>query len=191
MSNKFTVESLAEKIKADNEKFEQATLAEKRVLIAQDCLERIGLRQITPKFGSFCNLQVNAKYEESVKEILDTNTEVVCTSCAKGSLFMAYLGRVNNFSVEDLKFNSSNGSYDDSHQKLLEIFSQEQLSLIEFFFEGCQYIYKSFRFNESAIRAYRDRIIGGYDHRTLDGANRLLKELCNNIIENNGTFILK
>lgn len=190
MSEKFTVSSLAEKIKADNEKFEQATKAEKRVIIAQDCLDRIRMAQIIPKFGSFCSLKVRKPEFTSLKEVLDTEEQEVCSSCAKGSLFMAYLGRVNQFTINDLEYNSGNSGGDDAHFKLLEIFSKEQLSLIEFFFEGEQYVYKNFKFDRNIIEAYRERIIGGYDHRTLEGANLILTELCNNIIKNKGKFKL-
>lgn len=190
MSEKFTVSSLAEKIKADNERFEKATKAQKRVIIAQDCLDRISLAQIQPKFGSFCSLKVRKPEYTSLKAVLDTEEKEVCSSCAKGSLFMSYLGRVNQFTIEDLNYNSGNSGHDDAHYKLLEIFSREQLSLIEFFFEGEQYVYKEFRFNKSIIEAYRERIIGGYDHSTLEGANLMLIELCNNIIKNKGTFKL-
>lgn len=190
MSKNFTVSSLAEKIKADNEKFEQSSDAEKRVIIAQDCLDRIGLAQIVPKFGSFCSLKIRKPEFTSLKAVLDTEEEQVCTSCAKGSLFMAYLGRVNQFTVNDLEYNSGNSGGDDAHYKLLEIFTREQLSLIEFFFEGEQYVYKEYKFDKNIIEAYRERIIGGYDHRTLEGANLMMIELCKNIIKNKGTFKL-
>lgn len=190
MSENLTVSSLAEKIKADNEKFEKATNAQKRVMIAQDCLDRIRMAQIIPKFGSFCNLRISKPEHTSLKSVLDTEEQEVCSSCAKGSLFMAYLGRVNQFTTNDLEYNSSNSGHDDAHLKLLEIFSKEQLSLIEFFFEGRQYIYKEYKFDKDIIDAYRERVIGGYDHRTLEGANLMLTELCNNIIKNKGTFKL-
>lgn len=190
MSETFTVSSLAERIKADNEKFAKATKAEKRVIIAQDCLDRIRLAQIQPKFGSFCSLKVRRPEFTSLKAVLDTEEQQVCSSCAKGSLFMSYLGRVNQFTFNDLLYNSGNSAYDDSHLKLLEIFTKKQLSLIEFFFEGEQYIYKTFKFDKDIIEAYRERIIGGFDHRTLEGANLMLTELCNNIIKNKGSFKL-
>jgi hypothetical protein len=190
MSENFTVSSLAERIKADNERFKKSTKAEKRVIIAQDCLDRIRLSQIIPKFGSFCSLKVRKDESTSLKAVLDTEDQPICSSCAKGSLFMSYLGRVNQFTVYDLEYNSGNSAYDDSHLKLLEIFSKKQLSLIEFFFEGEQYVYKAFKFDKHIIEAYRERIIGGYDTRTLEGANLMLIELCNNIIKNKGTFKL-
>jgi len=189
MSKKFTVDSLANKIKADNEKFEQATKAEKRVMIAQDCLVRINMKQIKPLFGSFCKLKTNSHSETSIKDVLEKE-RLVCTSCAKGSLFIAYLGRVNNFTVEDLHDNNSNSGYDESHLKLLEIFTRKQLALIENFFEGKQFIYYEYNFDDRIIEKYREKIIGGYDHRTPEGADNLLRELCKNIIKNKGTFKL-
>lgn len=216
---KFTVASLAKKIEADNEKFNSASKAEQRVMVAEDCLIRIDLKQIEPKSGTFC--KINASAGSNVKSVLSTSETLVCKSCAKGSLFMSYVGRVNNYNSTDKTMDNS--LKDIEHMKLLEIFSIEQLALIETFFEGKQYINEendlSGHFDElikirkkiaEENNLYIQQINNEYyidTHLKLideDGQpiydtyyeaeeifnNALMVYICNNIIENQGTFRL-
>lgn len=216
---KFTVASLAKKIEADNEKFNSANKAEQRVIIAEDCLIRIELQQIEPKSGTFC--KIIASVGSNVKSVLNTTKTQVCTSCAKGSLFMSYVGRVNNYNSSSITMDNSLN--DIEHIKLLEIFSIEQLALIETFFEGKQYIDL-----ENDLSIHFDKIIeirkkiaednnlyiqqehnqcyidtnlklldeeGNPEYDTYYEAekifnNALMVYICNNIIENQGTFTL-
>lgn len=210
---KFTVQSLAEKIAQDNEKFDNASPAEKRVIVAQDCLIRIDLGQILPETGNFCGLST---FEEpNIKTNLDTVSTRVCRACAKGSLFMAYLGRVNNFDRYEL----INGNDEDGkpHLKILEIFDLTQLALIEYAFEGKLYIGKDNDVNLedhyfNGVCEFRENVIKennletrridyeDYCHEVVFAETGLeiygkfddlmLRAICNNIIENKGEFVL-
>lgn len=207
----FTVESLAKKIEADNAKFDKATDAEKRVIIAEDCLIRIELGQIRPETGNFCSMPPNQ--EVNIKQILDVETQRVCSACAKGSLFMAYLGRVNNFT----KHNLINGNEEDGkpHLKLLEIFDLSQLALIEFAFEGKLYINKESDLEDlyfDSVCNFRDKVIkdNNFEVKRIEYDDYchdihfaecstevytqfdylMIKAICNNIIENKGEFVM-
>ena len=193
----FTVQHLSDKIDAENEAFEKMTKAEKRVVIAQDCLLRIGFNQIIPTEATFCTL--NSEFDDSdksVKAILNSTSKSVCRACAKGGLFMSYLGRVNNMNFDEIE--PSNNCNNSSHKKLLEIFTIRQLSLIEFAYEGKQYIHysknnKEMEFDYRKIRKFRNKIKELWydcDNDDLTFENMLLVEICNIIIKNKGTFKL-
>lgn len=208
---KFTVESLAKKIEADNEIFDKATNAEKRVIIAQDCLIRIDLGQIIPETGNFCGLRILEN--DNIKKTLDTVSTRVCSACAKGSLFMAYLGRVNNFTRYQLK--DGNSEVGEPHIKLLEVFDLTQLALIEYAFEGKLHIDIGSNLEDlyfDSVCNFRSKVANDNDFeikredfdyychemRFIDNSysnieryeDALLKAICNNIIENNGEFVL-
>jgi hypothetical protein len=188
---KLTVAELAKKINAENEVFKKMTKAEKRVVIAQDCLARIEIEQVVPEFNRFCDVKDSFERKNiSIKETLATS-EVVCSACAKGSLFMSYIGRVNNFTFSDI--NNDNYKKDAEHIKLLKLFTLKQLALIETVFEGSQYIYSSFTgvsydFDEVKVKKFRNKHYDS-DIKT-DKATQLLTAICENIIKNNGTFVL-
>ncbi len=217
---KLTIELLAKKIAKDNAKFEKATPSGKIVIVAQDCLSRIHLGQIEPEAGTFCDIDYDFKtktenfsFDSSIKEVLNTLPEntAICSACAKGSLLMSYLGRVNEFSFNDLS--NSNDGGDTSHEKLLNLFSKEQLALIETFFEGSQHIYEDeFAFNMWDIDSYRlevfnrpenikmtdvdlDEDVKEYVYDLMDysydvSSKFLMIEVCDNLIKNKGTFIV-
>lgn len=180
------------KIEKTNSIFEAASPEEKRVMIAKDVLERIKLNMFHVKRGNFCTLYTDGLDIEVSKETLN---ETECRVCAKGGLFVAFVGRANNFNH---KFDGhrihpgfNNQSDNQAHTKLGELFSLRQLCLIEYVFEGSKYIYYdenveyiSFTDEEQTkIHKFRDKF--EFD------AERILKAICRNIIRNNGEFILK
>jgi hypothetical protein len=186
--------SLKEKIEAENEAFEQMTNAEKRVRIAEDCIERIRLEQITASKGMVVEFGFNKNKSENLKELL--NDGIQCKACAKGGLFLSYVGRVNNF--EKCEIQNDNRENDNEHQKLLEVFDIKQLALIEAAFEGKPYLSVSLRGNTQKYRKFFKKHGGKYDYNDFeypvsedadDNNNRLIA-ICENIIANKGTFVL-
>jgi hypothetical protein len=115
--------------------------------------------------------------QEVTQTIVNTKT---CEVCAKGGLFASYIGRVNNFSNECL----GNEEDNEAHKKLLEVFTLRQLAIIEYAFEGSQYI------NSVSIpNDMQKKLEGFYDENFGDDDQRLIK-ICENIIKNKGTFKL-
>ena len=105
---KLTIIDLGKRIEAENAKFETLSKAEKRVVIAQDCLIRIDLEQIEVKSNKFCSIPVEYhKTDINIKNVLNTTTTQVCKACAKGSLFMSYIGRVNKLTFVDIENENS------------------------------------------------------------------------------------
>lgn len=198
-----TIKSLVEKIEANNEKFAKLPKSKQRVVIAQDCLERIKVGHLSPATGRFINetdfrFLLTGNHHAIVKKQDDLescslkeriNEIPQCSACAKGSLFLSLIGRVNKFDVKDFQLKNGNDTKDNPHARLMEYFDIKQLALIELVFENQLYIDedlegKTIRFNSST-----------YDKAELFHYAYHLEEermiaICENIIKNKGTFKL-
>lgn len=169
-------------IEADNKAFDSASKAEKRVKIAKDVIARVKTKQIIPASEFLSDEEacsIDLYEDESYKELANTT---VCRACAKGALFLAYVGRVNNLNGDP--HNSASIEPDSVEmQKLTEIFSQDQLDLMEMAFEGTNYSWmRRDSHDEEAERAY------AFNRRRTKKESRMIA-VCENIIKNNGTFI--
>jgi hypothetical protein len=190
--------TLKEKIEKENEAFLNMSKADKIVRIAEDCIVRIQLNQITASKGNVTRFNESFKSERDLKNIV--NDGVTCSACAKGGLFLSYVGRVNNFCYGDLQ--NKNAIRDNEHTKLLEIFSVEQLALIEAAFEGKQYLHEiSLKGQVRKYRTFFRKHGGTYDYyqgkldfdeadSTNENSNKRLIAICENIIKNKGVFKL-
>jgi hypothetical protein len=174
MDNKLK-NAFLKRIEKTNELFNSSTPEEKRVMIAQDCIDRIKAKLLDPQRQRIIRLP-NWAYvnKENVNSI-------TCEVCAKGGLLASYVGRVNNF---DESSNISNNDDNIAHNKLLEIFTLEQLAIIENAFEGVKYIL-SVDISDSLGSALRKFYL---DYETDE--ERLIA-ICENIIKNNGDFVLQ
>lgn len=183
-------EEFIKNIEAENENFEKATKSEKRVIIAKDCIIRIQSENICAAKSGFLSSSTEMNFRKlggDLKSLI--NSKVQCTTCAKGGLFLSYIGRVNNFKVCNIENdNSSDGA---EHKKLLEIFNINQLALIEIAFEGVQYLTKYYKGNKiidvniSYDLILKAKLFGDKYH---DDSNKRLIAICKNIIKNKGTF---
>lgn len=185
------LEKLNKLIEEQNEEFKNASPAEKRVIIAKDCIERIKLNQILPDRG--CLIEYDDLEEGSIKNQLEKGNIINCQACAKGGLFLSYIGRVNNFDRKDFTQSWQDGynKLESSESiKLLELFEPEQLILIETAFEGYQVINDDP--NEEDFVDLTDLIRNEspmfYRYAYPDDMDRLI-QICQNIIRNKGTFI--
>lgn len=176
------VSKLINNIEASNDVFNKATKAEKRVMIAKDCIARIKVELLIPNRGSV----IKSEAMNVNKEMLNS---VECQVCAKGGLFASYVGRVNNFDRRTSIVCGWNTPIDELHTKLNEIFTYKQLSLIECAFEGRKYLDRDNKgnfiifYNKTLNKAenYRDRF---------ENSKECLIEICENIIRNKGIFKL-
>lgn len=196
------IKDLIENIEANNGKFEKLSKAKKRVVVAQDCLDRIKAGQFQPERNKFIDdrdlsrlvtgndIYVNLENVVSVEScsLKDRINEIPkCTACAKGSLFLAFIGRANNFDVNDVNFRNNNATNDNFHAKLLEIFDIKQLALIEFAFEKRLYMKvdlegNAINFTEKTV----DKAVEFF--KFYDGSENRMIGICENIIKNKGTF---
>ena len=170
-----TIKELAEKIERENKEFNKMTKAQKRVKIAEDCLDRIYMSQIKPESGSLIG-------EGSIK----------------GGLFLSYIGRVNSKNFDELTHDHEI----DGPQMvtLTKIFSVRQLELMEVFFEGvgysfydnrdlCPKISTSIEFPQSLLKRVGS-LVGIRQGKSgkIKGDTEKMIYICENLIENKGTF---
>lgn len=164
-------------VKRTNKKYEAATKAEKRVMIAKDTIARIEADNIIPRHTGVVT-DINPDYR-FFKDFINTTGES-CQVCAKGALFCSLVGRVNDVKTEDID-NHSNDKYDLVHEKLLDVFTLKQLDLIETAYECCSYL--------GEIDGKSARKAEKFYDKFSDNDKRLIA-ICKNIIANQGTFKL-
>jgi hypothetical protein len=162
------------RIEKTNELFNSSTPEEKRVMIAQDCIDRIKAKLLEPQRARIIRLPNWANVNK------ENVNSITCEVCAKGGLLASYVGRVNNF---DESSYISNNDDNIAHNKLLEIFTLEQLAIIEYAFEGVKYIH-SINVSLNLEGALRDF------YRSYETDEERLIAICENIIKNNGDFVL-
>lgn len=198
------IAKLRKQIEESNELFQAMSNDEKKVQIAKDCIERIKIKQFQPysgaviSGGSIRKLNKGFKIETSLKEVLNNDNVIPCDVCAKGGLFMSYIGRTNELKLCELSFNKSelldeftdpNSPTTIEHTKLLEIFDIRELSYIECAFEGTQYLEEDLK--GKAIAFSSVEYLKAHDFYCLHiNENDRLITICNNIIQNKGRFTL-
>lgn len=181
-----SLKKLVAKIEAENELFNSMSKAEKRVKIAEDCLERIKQKTYTPRTGSFIWYETRDVFKALNEDIQSSvNSSVQCQACAKGGLFLSYVGRVNNFNACDLE--DRNRIFDNEHTKLLEVFTARQLSLIEYAFENEQHLRRDINDNEISFKQNVIAKAKKYYYDYKESTPRMVA-ICENIIKNKGTF---
>jgi hypothetical protein len=188
---KAEIKALAEQIEADNELFNSMTEAEKRVVIAHDCIIRIHAEQIKAHQNQFFGNLEDFKDNENTVSIKETinNCENVptCEVCAKGGLFLSIVGRVNNFTFDEVW--GDNDLDSDEHTELLNYFSARQLAYIEMAFENAQHL--DYDEDGDPIDFTQEQITNSQEFfYKFEYSNDRLIAICENIINNNGEFVL-
>lgn len=181
-----TIEEFNQYIEESNAAFKKANKKRKIVLLAKDVIERINLKQLKATTGVVCRLENKrgVKSEDGIKEILPKVKN--CECCAKGALFLGYIGRVNEMKVGEIEDETSHNSAE--MQKLLKIFDEDQLALIETAFEGSQVISRNSKkewidIDEDILDKAQEYF---YDYPS---PNKRLIAICENLIKNKGEFI--
>lgn len=172
-----------------NKKFEEASAEQKRVMIAKDVLLRIQEKVFRVSWGQVVSyIRTGTGETQSniqLKSILNDNNKK-CSVCAKGALFCSIIGRVNHCTVEQVNDDTDNNADGFIHSELRQYFSLEQLDLIETAFENNSYLNViGVKSRKKAHKFYEKRM---YNFQTSMDESDLLIDICNNIIENNGTF---
>jgi hypothetical protein len=200
MSN-LTLKDLNSQIEASNQEFNTASIYTKRVMVAQDVLDRIQIKQIKARRGSVVHVPdtVRTKLQHSTfsftsnHSIKDTlcNEEFECEVCAKGAMFMGYVGRVNEFAWGLTNSLSAHHHHSVMMKKLVELFTEYQMSLMETAFEGRCYVYGDKDGNSlfpEGTAQHNEYLAALYVYDGQPSHERLIA-ICNNIIRNEGEFI--
>jgi len=165
-------------IEATNEKFENASDAEKRVMVAEDVISRLRLGQFEAEAGAQI-FSADGEVEfghDSVKEFFTKRKTTTCNACQKGAILMSYVCRVNEFNFIDLEMGAILSSTQE--KKLKEIFPMDQMNLMETAFEGAAY---------SITEQKKDQRAKNFFER-YPAHNKRMIAICENIIENEGEF---
>lgn len=176
--------TLANKIKRENKYFQEATRAEKRVIIAKDCITRIKLEQLIANKGKVFISEILPR-EGNIKNIINESSDFQCNACAKGGLLMSYIGRINNLDFCDISTSDGCSKVESRKdlKKLKGIFTELQLDLIEAAFEGDLYN------NQESSNKKKEENYKAFFRKYTSSSNRLIA-ICQNIIDNKGTFKL-
>jgi hypothetical protein len=171
--------------------FDKLPPARKRVAIARDVIEQLDAKKYIAEEGSYVvphnfgkkHLAGNRYFPESaknksLKEYFCDSKKKACQVCAKGSLFLSYVSKVNDFKVGQNMWLDDRDT--DAYKKLSEVFSSPQLELIEGVFENYQN-----RTNIDLNQFYRQNDLNYFED---DYADKCLRVICKNIIKNRGTF---
>lgn len=139
------IDKIKKRIEKENKKFENATVMEKRVLIARDVLNLLKKQKIKPEVNRYIDIK-----SDVVRAFRTTNPHTslatffkkemkTCEACAVGSLFVAAVRRFNNVSVGAVDLTEADAYSNLSEQVktfLKEYFDKITLSRIEAVFEG-------------------------------------------------------
>ncbi len=140
------------------------TKAERRVAVARDALRQVEAKKLIAEAGTYIYFgraipQDAVKNEKAFQRFV---RDEKCHVCARGALFISTVRKEDSFAPSESNHYVRRSEFDP---RLMELFSEGQLKLIENFFEfdGC------------------------YDyHEDKDRLVLILK----NIIKNKGTFVL-
>jgi hypothetical protein len=116
------------------QEFNKLSKKEKRVVVAQDILARLEQDMFKP-VGCYVNIDLESEH----KTVQNVANNVPCEGCARGLMFMSYVGIVNDLPLSELKTRDINQNRIDfglNKEKTLEIFSKKQLMEIELFYEN-------------------------------------------------------
>lgn len=185
MEKLVTLEQLSQRIEKQNAEFSKMTKPQKRVEVAKDLIDRIKLKQLIPQTQRMVVVETDFNdSNSSIKDTLNSCDITICNVCAKGGLFMSYIGRVNKMKFSDIE--DDNDVDGVEHKQLLKIFTVRQLALIELVFENDQYLYtdkdgKGLSFDYLKASKFYDKY---------ENEDERLIAIAQNIIDNKGTFKL-
>jgi hypothetical protein len=166
-------------------KFQAASPAEKRVLIAKDVLAQMATKRIRPIYGKWLdgmnvldkygNVDFSKQLDQSIK---DSSTG--CSACAAGAIFACAVLRKDAITVGEAGYDDDGGGvYDGGNiwSYLRGIFPAEMLDRIETAFEmdgGAQHAGEKYASFKPGIKSPNGR----------------MKAIMQNIIKNRGEFVV-
>lgn len=174
--------------------FKAATLAQKRVLIAQDVIAQIELKRYRPELGTWVEpwaangnyVNTIAEFGEnaSIRELFLSDKIAACDCCALGAMFMSCTLYNNKTTAE--QFESETGwelaelvpERGTISNGLNTFFSPAQLKLIEAAFEGNAGAFHAPETKSAAVEKF---------YAEYEPEERMIA-IMENIIKNNGTF---
>jgi hypothetical protein len=179
-------------IEKRNAKFNSMTDKQKRVAIAKDVLASIKVRKFKIQQGTYCALsfdnKINTDEELNLQELMINNKIQSCKVCAIGSIFMSRVSLGNDYNINPNAHYEGETNIDDDEMlySLVGIFSERQLRLMEYIFEG--YDITGYFNGEDEYDQFHDMLKSfSKKYRT---PTAKLKAIMENVISNDGEFII-
>jgi len=179
-------------VEEKNKEFKKSTKPQQRVLVAQDVLAQIKAKRYVAEPGEWAYpfyseaMRALPASNESAQKLFANQSIKTCHVCALGGLFMSCTNLNNNTTFTELEDALCLGHSLDGGEKLSNglnrIFTKKQLILIESYFENEEGFFRS------EIATKMTDHINLFNNKYPNPQTRL-KEIMNNIVENNGTFV--
>jgi hypothetical protein len=189
-----TAAEIAKETSKLNKRFMKSSTEQKKVIIAKDVIAQLNTRKYIAENGTYMLVEkaINLKPGKDIKSIINQK-KVECKVCAIGAVFASCI-RINN--KMDSKHHSSSLGLTDTNMvnRLSGIFSEYELALMEFAFEGFHHrnvylsdedVDKAKKFTKRVLREvkYNDE-----DDVDAKDSEALLRAIMENIITNKGIF---
>lgn len=184
-----------ESTKAKNKRFWALQKRDQRVAVARDVIELLESKKIIAERGTYVKINTHEDIQNQKMDTLLAKPDITCICCGLGALFTGVVDMGDKVNVSDVFKNEEwwgrsefyGNQIDDSkmREKLREVFSPDQLGLIESAFEG-----KLFRDNEGKTSPEFEklrRFATAFGKRYKNDEERM-KAIMKNIIKNRGTF---
>jgi hypothetical protein len=149
--------------------------AQERIAIVKDALKWIKAGALIPKAQFEVLPEINAGNKNHEMPLRDVNLGK-CQACCMGALFLSQAVRDIDCKVKNLLWNQG-------RELLLKYFSQEQLDLIEVYFEGVVYSW-----NKSSFLSLEESKAYQFFQQHPNDSKRM-KLILRNIIKNKGAFV--
>jgi len=174
--------------------FNKASKAERRVMIAEDVLLHITKKKIKPTNWTYFRLPMKKSRviepDESLQELMLSESKGACTACAIGALFYSKVVNYNACTTKQAGATANYTQYDvivndiSMISNLKDSFAPKQLRLIELAFEG----------KHPGAGSYIHEFAGDLYHNCMNfhdkynKASGRMRAIMKNIIKNKGTF---
>jgi len=187
------------RIDKDAKKFAKLDAAGKRVMIAKDILLQLDAKKLVAEQGRY--VSISSLYEFDDTQDIKANYSKIkeCPVCALGACLMATTKFNNHLKFGDIGPTVSYMNTSKVSFVLQELFSDEQLLLIECAFEGMITGESSYASQTFGTNLPADEFKKAYDFAnkfrekySIDAKNTStlkMEAIMNNIIQNKGTFI--
>jgi len=154
------------------------TNKEMAVTIAKDVLLQLKVGKLKSQRGTYINIpySIHVNPRDDFREQFNSRRIKYCEVCALGALLIGYVDIHNEMSVEEIEKKRQYGITETLHN----VFSTEQLTLIERVFEG-------WGGGLSRMERIRDRKIALFKEKYKLSHDRLIA-IMRNIIRNKGEF---
>lgn len=192
-------------LKREKDEFKKMSKAEKRVAVAEDVIAQIKAEVYTPESGTYVRFEHTSKAVEkgyySLGDLYAKPADLMmdegmlnCNVCAKGAMFLSHIRKDSDECTVSQA--ADGGDEQIIENRLTDLFSEEQLDLIEAAFETEAHHYTDDHGTDDDFNEDGDPkrgTIGAKAERFGDKYStdqRRLMAIMRNIIRNKGTFKL-